>query len=82
LLQVLKPLSPGAVVELMFSTHIAHVLALAELLTPCSTTPIGLQPFRFLAMHDAELEKLRAVISSSGKMEAEGEAVPVAPGKH
>src|SRR5215470_515836 len=54
LLQVLKPLSPGAVVELMFSTHIGSVLAMAELLSPCSAAPIGLQPFRFIAMDNAE----------------------------
>ncbi len=47
LLRVLKPLSPGAVVELMFSSHIGPVLAMAELLSPCSAAPIGLQPFRW-----------------------------------
>lgn len=71
LLRVLKPLSPGAVVELMFSSHIGPVLAMAELLSPCSAAPIGLQPFRFIAMDKAELRKLRAAIASSHKMEAE-----------
>ena len=65
LLRVLKPLSSGAVVELLFSTHIGTVLAMAELLSPCSAAPIGLQPFRFLAMDSAELQKLRAAIASS-----------------
>ncbi len=57
--------------ELMFSSHIGPVLAMAELLSPCSAAPIGLQPFRFIAMDKAELRKLRAAIASSQKMEAE-----------
>jgi len=64
LLRVLKPFSPGAVVELLFSTNFGSVLAMAELLLPCSAAPIGLQPFRFIAMHSAELQKLRAAIAS------------------
>jgi len=51
-------------VELMFSTNFGSVLAMAELLIPCSAAPIGLQPFRFIAMHNAELRKLRAAIAS------------------
>ena len=65
LLRVLKPFSPGAVVELMFSTHTGPVLAMAELLNPCSSTPMGLQPFRFIAIENAELRKLHAAIASS-----------------
>ena len=65
LLQVLKPIRSGAVVELLFSTHIGSVLAMAELLSPCSAAAIGLQPFRFVAMDSAELRKLRAAIASS-----------------
>lgn len=57
--------------ELMFSSHIGPVLAMAELLSPCSAAPIGLQPFRFIATDNAELRKLRAAIASSQKMEAE-----------
>jgi hypothetical protein len=68
---VLKPFSSGAVVELLFSTHIGSVLAMAELLSPCSSAPIGLQPFRFVAMDSTELRKLRAAIASSQKTEAE-----------
>ncbi len=64
LLRVLKPLSPGAVVELMFPTHIGPVLAMAELLSPSLHAPIGLQPFRFIAIDSAELRKLRALIGS------------------
>jgi len=65
LLRVLKPLRSGAVVELLFSTHVGSVLAMAELLNPCSAAPIGLQPFRFTTMDSAELRKLRAAIASS-----------------
>jgi hypothetical protein len=67
LLRVLKPLSPGAVVELMFSTYIGPVLAMAELLNPCSAAPIGLQPFRFIAVDNTDLRKLRTSIASSWK---------------
>jgi hypothetical protein len=62
LLRVLKPLSSGAVVELMFSTLFGSVLAMVELLNPCSGAPIGLQPFRFITMDDAELRQLCAAI--------------------
>lgn len=65
LLRVLKPLSPGAVVELMFSTHLGPVLARAELLSPCAAVPIGLQPFRFIGIERSELRALRAAIASS-----------------
>jgi len=65
LLRVLKPLSSGEVVELLFSTHSGSVLALAELLSPCSAAPMGLQPFRFIALDSAELRKLSAAIASS-----------------
>jgi hypothetical protein len=69
LLQVLKPLSSGAVVELLFSTNIGSVLAMAELLAPCPPGLIGLQPFRFIAMDRTELRKLGAVIDSSWERE-------------
>jgi hypothetical protein len=62
---VLKPLCSGEVVELLFSTHIGSVLAMAELLSPCSAAPMGLQPFRFIALDSAELRKLSAAIASS-----------------
>jgi len=55
----------------MFPTHIGPVLAMAELLSPCSAAPIGLQPFRFIAINNAELRKLRAAIASSEKTEVE-----------
>ena len=51
--------------ELLVSTHIGSVLAMAELLSPCSTAPIGLQPFRFITMDSAELRKLCAAMASS-----------------
>ena len=78
LLRVLKPLSSGAVVEVLFSTHIGSVLAMAELLHPCSAAPIGLQPFRFIAMDSAELRKLRAAIASSWKTGRKPICVPLA----
>jgi hypothetical protein len=65
LLRVLKPLSPGAVVEVMFWTHAGPVLGMAELLSPCSTIPTGLQPFRFIDMDDTDLKTLRIAIASS-----------------
>jgi hypothetical protein len=64
LLRVLKPLHSKAVVEVMFSTDLGPVLAMAELLNPCSAAPIGLQPFRFVSINGAELQKLRAAIAS------------------
>jgi hypothetical protein len=65
LLRVLKPLSPGAIVEVMFWTHAGPVLGMAELLSPCSAARIGLQPFRFIALDDADLRTLRIAIASS-----------------
>ena len=65
LLRVLKPLSPGAVVELMFSTHVGPILAMAELLNPHAASPIGLQPFRFITIERSELRTLRAAMASS-----------------
>jgi hypothetical protein len=75
LLQVLKPIRSGAVVELLFSTQIGSVLAMAELLSPCSSTAIGLQPFRFIAMDSVELRKLRAAIAASWKAETQRTSV-------
>jgi hypothetical protein len=65
LLRVLKPLSPGAVVEVMFCTHAGPVLGMAELLSLCSAIPIGLQSFRFIAMDGIDLKTLRIAIASS-----------------
>ena len=65
LLQVLKPLSPGAVVEVMFLTHTGPVLGMAELLNPRSDARIGLQPFRFITLDDIDLQRLRTAIASS-----------------
>jgi hypothetical protein len=65
LLRVLKPLNPGAVVELIFSTHVGPVLAMAELLTPRAASPIGLQPFRFITIERSELRTLRAAMAPS-----------------
>jgi hypothetical protein len=68
-------------VELLFSTHRGSVLAMAELLRPCSAAPIGLQPFRFIAMDSAESRKLGAAITSSQKTEAESPSAPPRPRK-
>jgi len=65
LLQVLKPLSPGAVVEVMFLTHTGPVLGMAELLNPRSDPRIGLQRFRFITLDDIDFQRLRTAIASS-----------------
>jgi hypothetical protein len=49
----------------MFCTHAGSVLGMAELLSPCSAIPIGLQPFRFIAMHETDLKTLRIAMASS-----------------
>jgi hypothetical protein len=64
LLRVLKPFSPGAIVELFFPTENGPVLGMAQMLSPCPAAPIGLQPFRFVALDKSDLRKLRAAISS------------------
>jgi hypothetical protein len=56
-------------VELMFTTHIGPVLAMAEPLSACSAAPIGLQPFRFLAIVGAELRTLRSATALFEKKE-------------
>ena len=38
---------------------------MAELLSPCSAIPIGLQPFRFIAMDETDLKTLRIAMASS-----------------
>jgi len=63
LLRVLKPFSPGAIVELFFPTPTGPVLGMAQMLMPCPSSPIGLQPFRFVAIDNSDLRKLRAAIS-------------------
>jgi hypothetical protein len=52
----------------MFWTHTGPVLGIAELLSPCSAVPIGLQPFRFIAMDDNDLSTLRIAIASAEGM--------------
>ncbi|MBV9484050.1 MAG: hypothetical protein JO249_25360 [Acidobacteria bacterium] len=63
LLRVLRPLSPGAIVELFFPTASGAVLGLAEMLMPCVPAPLGLQPFRFVALDRGDLRKLHAAIA-------------------
>jgi hypothetical protein len=65
LLRVLKPLTPGAVAEVMFWTDSGPVLGLAELLRPRIDASIGVQPFRFLTMDRTDRETLHAAIASS-----------------
>lgn len=65
LLRVLKPLTSGAIVEVMFRTLAGPVLGIAELLAPCPAARIGLQPFRFIAMPDADARTLSVAIASS-----------------
>lgn len=77
LLRVLKPLHSKAVVEVMFSTDLGPVLAMAELLSPCSAARIGLQPFRFISINAAELQKLRAAIASCLKTSRSGLICPL-----
>lgn len=63
LLRVLKPFSPGAIVEVFFPTSTGPVLGMAQMLAPCPSAPIGLQPFRFVAIDKGDLRKLKAAIS-------------------
>ena len=70
LLRVLKPLNPGALVEVMFCTHAGPVLGRAELLKPCSAVRIGLQPFRFIAVDKCDLRSLRNAIASAARYRA------------
>jgi len=65
LLRLAKPISPGALVEIMFLTQSGPVLALAELLTPCSATLRCLQPFRFIMMNDGDFRHLKMALASS-----------------
>lgn len=67
LLRVLKPLNPGAVVEVMFCTNAGPVLGRAELLNPCSAVRIGLQPFQFTAVDNSDLRTLRIAIASAAR---------------
>ena len=63
LLRVLKPFSPGTIVELFFPTETGPILGMAQLLNPCPSAPLGLQPFRFVALDKIDLRKLRSAIS-------------------
>lgn len=65
LLRVLKPITPGAVAEVMFWTEHGPVLGLAELLKPRFDAPMGLQPFRFITMDQTDRETLHAAIAES-----------------
>ena len=65
LLGLRKPLTVGALVEIMFLTPAGPVLGMAELLSPCLATVRCLQPFRFIALDDGDHRRLRMAIASS-----------------
>jgi hypothetical protein len=62
LLSLSKPLFQGSRVKLMFLTRHGSVLGAAEMLNPIHW---GLQPFRFIRLHDDDEERLQAAIQSS-----------------
>jgi hypothetical protein len=57
-----RPLDRGAHVKLMFLTGKGCVLGAAEMLSPVTW---GLQPFKFLALHSDDEQRLQAAIQSS-----------------
>lgn len=65
LLQLNKPVVPGALIELVFMSQGGPVLGLAELLSPASATLRCLQPFKFIVIDDGNQEKLTQLISES-----------------
>ena len=65
LLQLNKPVVPGALIELVFMSQGGPVLGLAELLSPASATMRCLQPFKFIMIDDGNQEKLTQLISES-----------------
>lgn len=62
LLKLPKPLHQGSRVKLMFLTRKGSVLGAAEMLSPLSWS---LQPFKFVALHDDDEERLQAAIQAS-----------------
>jgi hypothetical protein len=62
LLSVPRPLDQGSQVKLMFLTRRGSVLGTAEMLSPISW---GLQPFKFVGLHDDDQNRLQAAIQSS-----------------
>jgi hypothetical protein len=62
LLGLSRPLDQGSQVKLMFLTHEGSVLGAAEMLSPVTW---GLQPFKFVKLHDDDEFRLQAAIQSS-----------------
>lgn len=62
LLSLSKPLFQGSRVKLMFLTRHGSVLGAAEMLSPIDW---GLQPFKFIRLHDNDEERLQAAIQSA-----------------
>lgn len=62
LLNLPKPLAPGALVTVMFLLQNGAVLGAAEMLRPVSWSS---QPFRFLALGPNEQRRLRAAIQAT-----------------
>src|SRR5260370_41536738 len=65
LLRLSRPLVPGTLIEVIFMSSCGHVLALAELLTPASSTLTCPQPFKFIMIDDDVYQRLSALIRSS-----------------
>lgn len=63
LLQLSRPLCQGDFVEVAFQTQSGRVQGLAEMLSPSKQPQDGvLQPFRFLALADADHRMLRMTV--------------------
>jgi hypothetical protein len=65
LLRLVKALSQGDFVEVIFQTHSGPVRGMAEMLNPMRSTQGSLQPFRFIAMGDDEHRVLRLMVDSA-----------------
>ena len=63
------PLDCGSRVKLMFLTTRGSVLGAAEMLSPLSW---GMQPFKFLKLHDDDEQRLDEAIKSSLKQSRSG----------
>jgi hypothetical protein len=62
LLGLSRPVKPDSVVRLMFVAPTGSVLGVAKMMSPVAW---GLQPFRFVTLHDDDQARLKAAIQSS-----------------
>jgi hypothetical protein len=62
LLGLSRPVKPDSVVRLMFVAPTGSVLGVAKMMSPVAW---GLQPFRFVTLHDDDEARLKAAIQSS-----------------